>query len=233
MKNIGIIPARSGSKGLPGKNIKIFNNKPLIAYTILAALDSGIFDQVVVSTDSHEYAEIAVKYGAVVPFLRSKKNSTDNASSYDVICEVLDYYKHRGVTYDTFCLLQPTSPLRNARDIVNAYSIYEKKKATSVISVCEVDYHPDICNTLPADGCMNGFLDKHTQKKGRQLLERSYRINGAIYISECEIYVSTGDFYQEKSYSYIMDKERSFDIDNWLDFYIAEQVARVLEEKTE
>ena len=112
MKNIAIIPARSGSKGVIDKNIRDLHGKPLMAYTIEAALGSGVFDEVMVSTDSEKYAQIAREWGAAVPFLRSERTSTDSASSWDMVDEVLGEYEKRGRIFDTFCLLQPTSPLR-------------------------------------------------------------------------------------------------------------------------
>ena len=127
MKNIAIITARSGSKGLKDKNIKELNGKPLMAYTIEAALESKQFETVMVSTDSEEYAKIARKYGAEVPFLRSEKTSSDEAGSWDVILEVLENYAELGKMYDTVCLLQPTSPLRKVDDIINSYKILEEK----------------------------------------------------------------------------------------------------------
>ena len=117
MKNIAIIPARSGSKGVRDKNIRNLCGKPLMAYTIEAALESGEFDEVMVSTDSEHYAEIARKYGASVPFLRSAKTASDSASSWDMVDEVLNCYAMLGKSFDTFCLLQPTSPLRDKKDI--------------------------------------------------------------------------------------------------------------------
>ena len=119
MNNLAIIPARSGSKGLKDKNIKLLNNQPLISYTIDAANKTGIFSHVMVSTDSKVYADIAQKYGAEVPFLRSKDNSCDVASSWDVVKEVLREYAKLGITFDTVALLQPTSPLRSDKDIMN------------------------------------------------------------------------------------------------------------------
>ena len=109
MKNIAIIPARSGSKGLKDKNIKALNGQPLLKYSIDAAISSRIFDEIMVSTDSSHYAEIAKVCGASVPFLRSAENSEDKASSWNVVIEVLNYYKQIGQTFDTFCLLQPTN----------------------------------------------------------------------------------------------------------------------------
>ena len=123
MCSIAIIPARSGSKGLPGKNIKPLNGKPLLAYSIEAALASGRFDTVHVSTDSERYADIARQYGADEPFLRSAEASSDTASSEDAIREVLRRYEEMGQRFDAFMLLQPTSPLRTADDIRAALSL--------------------------------------------------------------------------------------------------------------
>ena len=142
MKNIAIIPARSGSKGLKDKNIKELNGKPLLAYSIEAAKKSKLFDEIMVSTDSEKYAEIAKQYNANVPFLRSATNSGDKAGSWDVIVEVLGKYQELGKTFDTVCLLQPTSPLRTAEDIINAYNLLEEKQADAITSVCEVDHSP-------------------------------------------------------------------------------------------
>ena len=139
MKNIAIIPARSGSKGLKDKNIRLLNGKPLLAYTIEAALKSKCYDTVMVSTDSKKYAKIAMEYGAEVPFLRGDENSKDNASPWEVVKEVLLKYKELGKEFDTFTLLQPTSPLRNAKDIKNAYAELKEKNANAVVSMCELD----------------------------------------------------------------------------------------------
>lgn len=126
-RNLAIIPARSGSKGLPDKNIRLLNGRPLIAYTIDAALQSEQFDEVMVSTDSKEYREIARQYGANVPFLRSKENSSDRAESWDMVREVIDCYSGLGQMFESFCLLQPTSPLRTVSNIIEAYELFRKK----------------------------------------------------------------------------------------------------------
>lgn len=117
MKNIAVITARSGSKALVDKNIKLLAGKPLLAYTIEAAKESGCFDTIMVSTDSEKYAVIARDYGAQVPFLRSEATSSDTAGSWDVVREVICQYKELGEVFDSVCLLQPTSPLRTAEDI--------------------------------------------------------------------------------------------------------------------
>ena len=152
MRNIAIIPARSGSKGLKDKNIKMLDGKPLISYSIQAALQSGCFEEVMVSTDSEHYAEIAQIHGASVPFLRSAEMSSDSASSWDSVREVLKNYLQLGQSFDNVMLLQPTSPLRTSDDIINAFDLFFNKKAESVVGVCEMEHSPLWSNVLPEDG---------------------------------------------------------------------------------
>lgn len=222
MRNIAIIPARSGSKGLKDKNIKELLGKPLIAYSIEAALKSELFDEVMVSTDSETYASISREWGAQVPFLRSEETASDSASSWDTVREVLAGYMALGREFDTVCLLQPTSPLRTCEDIKNAYQIYQDKNAHTVIGVCQTEHSPLWENTLPEDGAMDDFISKeHSQR--RQMLPTYYRINGAMYFVDADTVVKSGDIY-EKSFAYVMPTEKSIDIDTELDFLIAEKV---------
>lgn len=226
MKNIAIIPARSGSKGMKDKNIKNLNGIPLIAYTIKAALQSKCFDTVFASTDSEIYAEIAQKYGAEVPFLRSDFASTDTASSWDVVRESLGEYKKRNISFDTFMILQPTSPLRNSGHIVEAYKLYNEKMANAVVSVCEVNHSPLYCNTLPESLKMDDFISQKIKKTRRQDLPIYYRLNGAIYISDVKTFLEYGDIFKKDCYAYIMNKSDSIDIDDIYDFAIAETLMR-------
>lgn len=222
MKNIAVIPARSGSKGLKDKNIKLLNGKPLIWYSIQAALNSNCFDEVMVSTDSEKYAEIARECGATVPFLRSEAMSTDKASSWDTVKEVLDNYKDLGKYFDTVMLLQPTSPLRTFDDIKNAFRIMEENSADSVVGVCEMDHSPLWSNVLPENGCLDGFIRPEVKESsGRQSLPTYYRINGAIYLTKIGEELGA-NLYSESGYAYVMDQARSIDIDTELDFRIAE-----------
>lgn len=229
MKNLAIIPARSGSKGLKNKNIMELNGMPLLAYSIKAALESGKFSHVMVSTDSKEYAEIAKKYGAEVPFLRDEISSSDSASSWDVVKEVLNKYEDLGITFDTVTLLQPTSPLRTEVDICNAHNLFSKKKATSVISVCETEHSPLWCNVLSDSLCMDGFLNNKNNSQ-RQKLDTYYRINGSIYIVDVKYFLSGKNIYDSGSYAYIMPINRSVDIDTKVDFIIAEALIKYLSE---
>lgn len=224
--NLAIIPARSGSKGVIDKNIRDLNGKPLMGYSIEAAIKSECFDEVMVSTDSGKYADIAISCGAKVPFLRSPENSSSQATSWEVIKEVLNRYRELGMQFGMVALLQPTSPLRTADDIIGAYEIYKEKHAVCVISVCETEVSPLLCNTLQADNSLEGFLRPEIRSRRRQDLPQYYRVNGAIYM--CRVSNSNIQFelYGKGSYAYIMNQEKSVDIDTEYDFFLAEQMMR-------
>lgn len=219
-KIIAIIPARSGSKGLVNKNIMKLNGKPMIAYTIEAAKKSNIFETIMVSTDSLEYADIAKQYGADVPFLRENNLSNDDSKISDVIIDILGKYEKKGKRFDYFILLQPTSPLRDEQEILGAYEILKEKNANSIIGVCEVEHSPLWINSLNSSLSMNNFISDIN--KNRQELKKFYRINGAIYFSKVDYYKKYKNFYENKSFAYIMPKDKSVDIDTLLDFKFAE-----------
>lgn len=224
MRNIAIIPARSGSKGLKDKNIKDLCGKPLMAYSIEAAIKSNVFDEVMVSTDSTEYAKIAEECGASVPFLRSEITASDKATTWDMVKEVVYKYRELGEEFDTICVLQPTSPLRTANNIMEAYRVFAEKSALSVISVCESEHSPLWANVLPEDDSLKGFLDADVfSKGGRQGLGVFYRLNGAIYICTVDKEKNFEDqLYGDGCFAYIMDQKLSVDIDNIDDFELAE-----------
>lgn len=220
MKKIAIIPARSGSKGLPDKNIIELNGHPLIYYTIKAAEDSGIFDEIMVSTDSEMYAEVAKKCGANVPFLRSEAMSSDKAGSWDVVREVLSKYMERGIKFDYVALLQPTSPLRNNDDIIGTYNLI-KAGANNAVSISEVEHPVQWCFTLPENGCMEEFSKSPYCNMRRQELEKHYMENGAIYFVDAKkIMLQDYNFYADKCYGYVMPRERSIDIDERIDLFV-------------
>ena len=240
MKNIAIITARSGSKGLPHKNIKTLNGRPLLAWSIKAALDSGMFDTVMVSTDSEEYAKIAREYGAEVPFLRSEAASQDNSNSWDVVAEVLENYKALGREFDSFALLQPTSPLRTGEDIKEAYKLLMEKNGNAVVAGSECDHNPLHSRVFGESGSYNEnegivlvklYKEKYERYDKNEYLRRQalptfYRANGALYICRVERFESNHYIYDEKCYPYIMPQENSLDIDTELDFVIAEAVMK-------
>jgi len=221
MRNLAIIPARSGSKSLPDKNIKLLCGVPLMAYSIKAAIESELFSEIMVSTDSEVYARVAKEHGAKVPFLRSPETSGDKAGSWEVVKEVLDEYSFIGEIFDTVCLLQPTSPLRLPSDIVDAYRLFEEKDADNVIGICEADHSPLWMNVIPEDLSMDTFVSEKAINANRQQLETYYRINGAMYIRRVSL-VLRGDSVYRNSIAYVMPRERSVDIDMDIDFVIAE-----------
>ena len=235
MKSIAVILARSGSKGLPHKNIRELNGHPLMAYTIKAALDSNMFDKVMVSTDSEEYAEIARKYGAEVPFLRSAETSGDRASSWSAVMEVLKQYEtDLGETFDVVGLLQVTSPLRTGEHIREAFQTMEEKGANSVYSVCETEFPLALCKIVPESMCMNDaqnavLVDPHMYL-ARQLLPITCRINGAIYLYKTDALFSDAYMYETKCYGYMMGKIPSIDVDDVEDFTMVEALFKHLPE---
>jgi CMP-N-acetylneuraminic acid synthetase len=223
---LAIIPARSGSKGLKDKNIKVMNGKPMLSYSIEAAAVSGIFDNIVVSTDSEEYADIARQYGASIPFLRPEFLAADTTTTNDVLEYTLNRLKEMKQEYDYFVLLQPTSPLRKAEDIVESAKLLFSKEAYTIVSVCEVDHSPLYMNVLNESLSMEDFLSKDIKTR-RQDLQQYYRLNGAIYISEVNYFLKCKNFYGDKCYAYIMDKKRSIDIDDEIDFLIADTIMKI------
>ncbi|HAS6211377.1 TPA: NTP transferase domain-containing protein [Vibrio vulnificus] len=227
MKILAITPARGGSKRLPGKNIKNLNGKPLIQWTIDAALAVQEIARVMVTTDCDEIAEIAKKAGAEVPFIRPPELATDTSSSSDVIRHALDFYRAQGEEFDFVLLLQPTSPIRSADDIRHAIEQLKAHTADAVVSVCPCDHSPLWANTLPDDRSMADFIRHEVSQLRSQDLPDYYRINGAIYLTR------VSRFYQENSlflssniFAYVMDNESSVDIDHELDFLIAETVLK-------
>lgn len=229
MKRLAIIPARRGSKGLPDKNIRLLLDKPLMAYSIEAAKESGLFDRVYVSTDSEKYKKIAEECGATVPFLRPDELSGDTASSWDVVAEALNRFLEMGEDYNEIALLQPTSPLRKAEDIVNAHNLMEEKEALAVIGVCPMDHSPFWSNILPGDGSMSGFIPPEVLKAPRQSLPEYYRINGAMYFIKKECLDNIKELYENRCFAYVMPPQRSVDIDTITDFYLAEAILKANE----
>lgn len=226
-KTLAVITARGGSKGLPLKNIRPLNGIPLIRYTIEAALSSHCIDEVLVTTDHEEIAEISRQAGANVPFLRPSELATDEAKSIDAVIHAVDYYeKHFNCIVNDVVLLQPTSPLRTARDIDQAWAKYQELEVESLQSVVETDIHPYYLREIK-----EGILYKYDQGENRSDLRRQdlpklYRLNGAIYIAKRNLVMNNRTLFSERNGSYIMSKEKSVDIDDWFDFLIAEALLR-------
>ena len=223
-KNVlAIIPARGGSKGLPGKNIKELCGKPLIAWSIKQAKSCSDIDRVVVSTDDNQIALAAEKYGAKAPFVRPVELANDTASTIDVIFHAINWFKeHEDFQAEYILLLQPTSPLRSGKDIDGAIQTLKDKDARAVVSVCETDHHPLWSNILPENGNMKDFLRPEILNKLRQDLPVFYRLNGAIYLAESDYLLAHNGFFGPNTFAYKMPKSRSVDIDSDLDFKLSQ-----------
>ena len=179
---LAVIPARGGSKRLPRKNLLDLAGKPLIAWTIEAALGSKYIDRVIVSTDDDEIAEVSKDFGADVPFMRPVEYATDNAKSVDVVLQLLEQLEIQNEKYEYIILLQPTSPLRNTENINESIELLIKRQCAGVVSISEAEHSPLWSNTLPDDDSLSGFLDELIINKRSQDLEKFYRLNGAIYL---------------------------------------------------
>ena len=218
-KNIlAVILARGGSKRLPGKNILDLAGKPLIAWSIEAGLNSKYIDEVIVSSDSDKILNISKKYGTKI-VKRPSALASDTATSFDAIKHTIDI---RDEKFDFVILLQPTSPLRNNGHIDEALELLIKKNADAIISVTETDHSPLWADTLPKDRSMVNFLKNGVLNKRSQDLVKYYRINGAIYICRTEKLLEEKSFFLKGNiYAYQMDRESSVDIDEKIDFQLA------------
>ena len=216
-KSLAIIPARSGSERLIDKNIKNLNGLPLIAYSILSAIRSGVFDRVIVSTDSEKYAEISRYYGAKVDFIRPNHLSCSSARSIDLIRHAIEYYDSKNILFDVVCLLQPTSPLRTSNHIKKAFELFKQNLSDSVISVTKGRGSNLCLKAISKSGSL--MFDRF--EECNNLEENHYYPNGAIYFFSKE-YIKNNDFYySNRTYLFEMKKEESIDIDTQEDFNLA------------
>ena len=219
-KIVALIPARGGSKGIKNKNIIDLCGKPLISYTIQAALESKYIDKVIVSTDSQEIADVAIKYGAEVPFLRPGELASDTSKTIDAVMHAVGELEKRKEEYDILILLQATQPLRTADDIDSAIELFIKNKGQSLVSVSPVEDNPILIRTIDNLGRMNSILPMKSTCR-RQDMPLYYRVNGCIYINLiCELDLNTS--FNDNKIPYIMPKERSVDIDEIKDLLIAQ-----------
>ncbi|MEG1518854.1 MAG: GDSL-type esterase/lipase family protein [Cetobacterium sp.] len=222
LKKIAIIPARSGSKGLPNKNILMLLDKPLIAYTIEATLNSKKFERVIVSTDSLEYKYISEKYGVEV-ILRDSELASDTATSYMVIEDILK--KTKGLDYDYFMLLQPTSPFRDEKHIIESIEDFENKynEMDFLVSMAESSKSASLIKVIDEDKTLKNYdldFSNYRRQNGKE-----YYPNGAIFIGKNDKYLEKKHFFGSKSLAYFMSKEDSIDIDDKLDFEVAIGIA--------
>lgn len=217
MTTLGLIPARAGSKGIPGKNIKLIAGKPLIAWTITAALNSRELDVVVVSTEDDAIADIARRWGAQVPFMRPRELALDTTSGVDPVFHALGHMPE----VDAVVLLQPTSPLRTAQDIDQCISLARELQAESVIAVVEAEQHPHWMYRVDLNHRMRPLIDAQPAVT-RQELPSVYAVNGAVYYAGVDSLKQHRTFVTPDSVAYVMPPERSVDIDTLLDWKLAE-----------
>ncbi len=211
---LAIVPARAGSKGLPGKNIMDCAGKPLIAWTLQAAQQSSYIDRVLVSTDSCDIADIAQKYDAWVPYLRDQELARDDSSIVDVVRDALNHVNSLGLSYDYVALLQPTSPLRETQHINSAFETLlsnSKEGSETLISVKRMDEKMHwLMATDPGNGYLYSLSGLDMTNPRRQELPLCFIPNGAIYLARCKNF---DGFYGSQTFPYIMDEESSLDID--------------------
>lgn len=225
---IAVIPARSGSKGLSGKNVRELCGKPLIAWSIEKAKKSKYLDVVMVTTNSSEIAEIARQHGADVPFLRPDELATDNASTYDVIRHTLSHYRAaQGREFDYIVLLEPTSPLREDDDIDCMLRALEERsdKFDAIVSVGQVTEHPSIMKRLVSER-VEPFCTELAQGSRRQDNEPAYFPFGVAYIAKTEVLLEENSFYTQRCLAYRIRRYQNYEIDDIYDFICVESVMK-------
>jgi CMP-N,N'-diacetyllegionaminic acid synthase len=223
MTVLAVIPARAGSKGIVGKNLRPLLGKPLIAHTIEAALAASCIDRVVVSTDGADIAEVARACGADVPFMRPHDLALDVTPGVDVVLHALSWLEeNERYRPDGVVVLQPTSPLRKAADIDAAHACWATSGADAAVSVTAVDKHPAWMVTLEARGRVSFFMGDEAVRSRRQDLARVYALNGAIYCIRRDVVLRERTLFPTETVGYVMDKARSVDIDDEVDLVTAE-----------
>jgi len=222
---LAVIPARGESKRLPRKNLLPLSGKPMIAWTIEAALKAACIDQIVVSTDDDEIAEVASSCGAEVPFLRPAELASDSATTDSVVAHTVESFEAENGCFTHICLLQPTSPLRSNIDIDASWALLKEKKARAVVSVTAAEHTPLWCNTLSDDLSMKGFLPSEKLAVRSQELPTYYRLNGAIYLFEKYFVGKMSDLYNSDGvFAFKMESEASIDVDTQIEFQLAEMI---------
>lgn len=229
MKRIALITARGGSKRIPHKNIKEFCGKPIIAYSIEAALQSGCFDEVMVSTDDEEIAEIARRYGANVPFMRSPENSNDYATTIDVMTEVLEEYQKRGQTFEYLCCIYPTAPFVTAKKLKRAMDLLQETDSDSLVPVVRFGFPPQRCFVIN-EGTLS-FKWPENMLKRSQDLEPFYHDCGQFYCLQVPRFMESKKVYTDKTYALICSELEVQDIDNLTDWQIAEMKYKLMIER--
>ena len=219
-KAVAIITARGGSKRIPHKNIKEFCGKPILAYSIEAALASGVFDRVMVSTDDEEIAEVARKYGAEVPFMRSEKTANDYATTKDVLEEVLAEYEKRGEHFDTLCCIYPTAPFITPDRLAEAMSLLEEKKGDTLLPVVRFSFPPQRCVVQDEDGYLKFKWPEYRNSRSQDL--------EPYYHDAVSSFLDQQNLIMEKTVPMELPETEVQDIDNEEDWKLAEMKYHML-----
>jgi len=229
MKKIAIIPARGGSKRIIKKNIKNFLGKPIIAYSIEAALSSGVFDEVMVSTDDAEIAEISKKYGAQVPFLRSLEASSDTATTAQVLIEVIDEYKKLGQEFEYFACIYPCAPFLKSQRLKDAMELLVEKDVDSVLPVVKFSYPPQRC-LVERDGKIKMLYPENCNVRSQDL-EPYYHDVGQFYCVKTSSLIREEKLFCENTLPIILQESEVQDIDTLEDWKIAEMKYKILNQE--
>lgn len=227
MSNLAIIPARGGSKRIPRKNIKSFLGKPIIAYTIEAAIESQLFDKIIVSTDDLEIKKIAIKFGAEVPFLRSKKNSDDFATTYDVLEEVLLEFGKDGIYYENLCCLYPCAPFINSKNIQDSFNNFINNDFDSFFAITPFSF--PIQRALKLENRSVAFFSPQFKNTRSQDLVKAYHDAGQFYWANIKKLLANKSLFSNKTGGLIVSELEAQDIDNEVDWKIAEMKYKLLQ----
>ena len=223
-KIIAVIPARSGSKGLKNKNIKLFNNKPLIQWTIDSAKNSKYIDKLIVSTDSNYYGKLALEMGAEFPFLRPKNLSNDKSPSYEFMFHALKFFQKKNDFYDYFVLLEPTSPIRKKKDIDSCIKLLiDSPKAKSLVTVGIVTKEHPYLMLKKKNGTLEKFISYKNVTRRQDLNEALFPY-GVAYVSEVKEFLKTKKIYGNKTIPFYLNRNQHYEIDCLEDFIVAEAI---------
>ena len=224
---LAIIPARGGSEGIPKKNITPLAGKPLLAWTVESAMRSDCLDRIVVSTDDPEIAEVALRLGVEIPYIRPKELAQDDTPGILPILHAAEWLEmNEDYRADFILCLQPTSPLRTAEDIDAAMHLVLQKNADAIVSVTPVECHPYWMKRIDKTGHMHDLISLETPITRRQDLPAVYSLNGAVYLARWSILLELRTWYTGNTIAFVMPRERSLEIDSSWDLYLAELILK-------
>lgn len=224
---LAIVPARGGSKGLPGKNIRPLAGKPLIGWTLESAKKSKYLDEIFVSTDSLEIADVAETFGVKVPELRPEELASDTATSASVVLYTIDYFRKQGKDFDYILLLEPTSPMRKEDDIDNAIALAcEHPDKAGVVSLGEVHMeHPSIVKKITDKSIIEPYVEAQRVTR-RQQLDKAYFPYGVVYLVKTDYFEKNQLFYGKDSLPYLIERWQCYEIDDIYDFTAIEAILK-------